>query len=279
MSTIGRKELTKLITTNQLLNEYDLKNIKSASYDLRIGTIYKDGKIHSKDNVIANGCIKIKPSEIVTLLTLEVVNIPNDCVGTVFALNSMSSSGFLILNPGHIDPGFKGPISICAINLSQNDINLYHEQSIFTLILNKLDKKLSAEDVYRKNTYVDSERGDFERRLFSKKFSNLSNSFFDLVVKHEKGISLFKSLIQDNIKKYTSFILKWTLNILTFVVTLYGVLQFIDYVSPNPLFNSEKQNELLQNRDSIIETKDKEIILLIDEINKLKQNDTLSSDK
>lgn len=120
--------------------DYKLDNLQSCSYDLRIGAVFKNGKIFSDDfNSDLNFDIEVKPSEIVTILTLEEINLPLNLVGTVFAINGLSYTGFLILNPGHIDPGFKGPISICAINLSKHTIRLHQGKNIFTIIFDKLE--------------------------------------------------------------------------------------------------------------------------------------------
>ncbi len=87
-------------------DDFDSANFESCSYDLRIGAVFIGDKIisqHHQQN--SNWNINVKPSEIVTILTLEDVNLPKDICATVFAINSLSSTGFLILNPGHIDPG------------------------------------------------------------------------------------------------------------------------------------------------------------------------------
>lgn len=119
----------------QLLKEYEISHLQGASYDLRIGTIFQGGKIISfTDEKEANTIVTLQPSEIVTMLTKESVELPLNIHATVFAINKNSSSGLLILNPGHIDPGFKGPITICAINLSKDQMVLAVDRKIFTII-------------------------------------------------------------------------------------------------------------------------------------------------
>jgi deoxycytidine triphosphate deaminase len=253
MATLGKPELIRLAEEKNLLGtNYKMDNFKSASYDLRIGTIFKGGEIHSESHKNDGKPVKMKPSEIITLLTLEVVNIPNDCIGTVFAPNSMSSTGFLILNPGHIDPGWKGPISICAINLSKNDIYLYDKQSIFTLVISKLDKKLIPSDLYLKSTYDNVTRREYENSLFSKKFSGLSNSFFDLITSHEDGLNLFRNLLRETITKRFRVIVQWIIGFVVFASALYGALSLLDSYSSKPLFNSSEQNKIISKKDTII---------------------------
>lgn len=208
---LGKTSLEKLINEGNLLVNFDLNNVNSASYDLRIGTIYKDGKIYSEDNTEVNNVIEVKPSEIVTFLTYEIVKIPLDCIGTVFAINKMSSKGFLILNPGHIDPGYNGPLTICAINLSTSNQTLSLKDPIFSLIINQLDKPLEIKEGYKRNYFNTDERKHYEQKMYSKNFQNLSNSIFDLVNEHEA----FPEMINKAIKEQRKERWKKILNIFT----------------------------------------------------------------
>jgi len=248
---LNKNELTRLINNNNLIDDYLVQNIKSASYDLRIGTIYKGKSIYSESYDLTESRIEIKPSEIVTLLTFEAVKIPNDCCGTVFALNSMSSSGFLILNPGHIDPGYYGPISVCAINLSNNSIFLEHKQSIFTLVMNKLDTLLDDEDLYKKNTYSRDDRKKYEKKRYDGKFSNLSNSFFDLISNHKDGKEMLISILKKSIKDFIYYILKF----LGFISLIIALIKGVNYFREDDLVKEkielERNIELLKKQRKI----------------------------
>ena len=59
---------------------------------------------------------------------------------TAFAINKMSSQGFLVLNPGHVDPGFKGPLSVKALNIRKVPMPLHIGDNIFTVIFQRLSK-------------------------------------------------------------------------------------------------------------------------------------------
>jgi len=188
MTVISKSNIRNLVNSTDLLgSDFKLENIKGSSYDLRIGTIYKKGEIysakHPNDSI---SYIEIKPSEIVTMLTLEVVHIPPNMVASVFAINRMSSKGLLILNPGHIDPGFKGPISICAINLSKESFKLSLGDDIFTIVFSELDSQLGQSDLYS-SSFIPSDRKGYEKNYNKNSFSNLSNSIFDLIVGYDKS--------------------------------------------------------------------------------------------
>lgn len=73
MAILNIESLKKLAKEDKLLgDDYLDENFEPASYDLRIGTIYKDGKIISNDHPQSSLYFtKIKPSEIVTFHTLK----------------------------------------------------------------------------------------------------------------------------------------------------------------------------------------------------------------
>jgi len=66
------------------------------------------------------------------------LHLPDDMEATGFAINSMSSEGFLVLNPGHIDPGFQGPLSVKAVNLQKAPISINRGDAVFTVIFERL---------------------------------------------------------------------------------------------------------------------------------------------
>lgn len=287
MATIGRKKLSSLIKSNTLLDNYEIKNIKSASYDLRIGTIYKDSKIYSEDNTNSEHPITVKPSEIISLLTLETVKIPLDSTGTVFAINSMSSRGFLILNPGHIDPGYIGPITICAINLSKESIYLYLGQSIFTLIINTLDAKLTKSEAYQKNIFDQKNRKSYEQSLFLNKFSKLSNSFFDLIHNHKDMPKIVSEIIvkrrRENWRKFYeslksgSTIARGLYAVLGILLTL-NLFKFKDSNELQNQFNQQKA--LYESRIDALDSLSNSIIkrndsLIIENLNLINKYDSI----
>jgi deoxycytidine triphosphate deaminase len=253
MAILNIDSLKKLAKENKLLGDnYKLENFQPSSYDLRIGTIYNNNKIISADHPDSSTYyVEVRPSEIITMLTLEEVNMPHNCCGTVFALNNHSSTGLLILNPGHIDPSYIGPISVCAINLSKESIKISLNDKIFTLIVEKLNKVVSEKDRYKNKTLTS--RKIFEENQYKTNFSKLSNSFFDLVVGYKDQKKLLGEVLYERFWHYVKIFLK----ILAAIATIAGILRFIYALYP------EEINELIKNKETeIIKEKDYKINLL-----------------
>lgn len=279
MSVLIKEELLELAKHHDLLGkDYDDNNFEPCSYDLRMGTAFQHQKIYRKNVFYDNGftnTIIIKPSEIVTFLTLEIVKVPNDCIGTVFAINRLSSTGLLILNPGHIDPGFKGPISICAINLSKEERRISIGDKIFTLVLQKLTKELEQGQLYD-SKFINRRKREEE---FNKNTAlQLSDSFFDLISTY-KSTPYFKEQVLDVVKTklYKSYTIISVIT--TILITIFVFLVNIGFIHLNNPFKFDEENKAFTKRycDSVymvqnkaieeLKQKNKEII---DSFNKMK---------
>lgn len=210
MAILSKKTITELAKNKKLLgDDYLVEKIRGSSYDLRIGTFFLKDSVE-RSNIISiekekdfDEIIKILPSDIITFLTLETVTIPNHICGTVFPINKLSSTGLLILNPGHIDPGFSGPISICAINLSKDIIYLSLKDPIFTIIFDTLDYETEPYD----NKKTAMNRRDYELNFYKNKASKLSNSIFDLITTNNYESHLKKQISNILLKYLRNFAL------------------------------------------------------------------------
>jgi deoxycytidine triphosphate deaminase len=128
------EDIEQMLKQGKLLTNYTESSIKAASYDLRVGTIFKNGKIVNEDHEERQRPFLIQPGEIVSIFTLEEVFLPPDIAGVAFAMNKWSSEGLLVLNPGHIDPGYRGPLTVTALNLRKTSISISREDPIFTIV-------------------------------------------------------------------------------------------------------------------------------------------------
>jgi deoxycytidine triphosphate deaminase len=247
MPIIIKDELLRLANDPNvkiLGNDFIGANFESCSYDLRIGAVFIGDKIVSENHEQSiNWNITIKPSQIVTILTLEEVNLPKNVCATVFAINRLSSIGFLILNPGHIDPGYKGPISICAINLSKETKVLSVGSEIFTIIFEKLP--YDAEGYKNKAELLALNRKQREENFSINKARKLSNSLFDLIKENEYKSFLIKLINEIMNKRFRTF-MTWFFIIVGGLAAIIAILQFS---SDNKV---EELKKVIQ-RDSVIQ--------------------------
>jgi deoxycytidine triphosphate deaminase len=137
------EDIEEALNEGKLLTNWTRSSIQAASYDLRVGTIFKDGKIVNEEHEERQRPFLIQPGEIISIFTLEEVILPPNIAGVTFAINKWSSEGLLVLNPGHVDPGYRGPLTVKALNLRKTPISISREEPIFTIIFHNIGSHTS----------------------------------------------------------------------------------------------------------------------------------------
>lgn len=127
-------DIVEELRQGRLITNGIVANVEACSYDLRVGTIFREGL---PINGVQGQAI-LQPGDIVSFFTLEELDLPPNVTATAFAINAMSSQGILVLNPGHIDPGFKGPLTVRAINLRATSKPIDLGTKIFTVVFERL---------------------------------------------------------------------------------------------------------------------------------------------
>ncbi len=156
MTVLVKAEIEHEIDTNDLISDADKGNVKGCSYDLTIGTIFSEGRIINANSPEAKAPHIVPPGGVISILTREQINLPTDIMATAFPINTMSSKGFMVLNPGHVDPGFRGALSVKAVNLRKTGLPLQLGTPVFTVIFERLHTKTCA--FGRNKLHVDRER-------------------------------------------------------------------------------------------------------------------------
>src|SRR5262249_48507510 len=114
--------------------------IQPASVDLRIGDIFLPGKKEdepgSKPKPLSEFTLKTGQTAVVT--TKEKLNFPDNIAGIGFPPSSVSFSGLLMTNPGHIDPGYKGFMRFTVINMAKDDFILKRGDRIVRVLVFRL---------------------------------------------------------------------------------------------------------------------------------------------
>jgi len=113
------------------------------------------------------------------VVSYEEIKMPLDLCGTVYSRNSLAQKGILALNAGHIDPGFKGPITIKLINLRSVDYTVELGQPIFTIVFHTLDNV----DTFIKPFEITRE--ETLRRIYEATDISLNNALYDLALLRE----------------------------------------------------------------------------------------------
>ena len=178
-------ELQRLIQqqTNPLLTDFDPPHnwkdkaspVQPCSLDLHIGDIYlpgiKPGKPGSAGKPKTQFVLKTGQTAIVS--TKESIHLPSDYAGIGFPPSQVSARALLMTNPGHVDPGFRGPLQFTVINMGREDYILQTKALIVTLLIFKLGTQVDA-------NYADRRSGQVVTAIEQSNIDALSPDFVDV---------------------------------------------------------------------------------------------------
>jgi deoxycytidine triphosphate deaminase len=178
VGVLGKKEIIALMSNEVLIKNGNIARVRGASYDMTVGPIFVDGKIRKSATELISE--KVEPGGVINIFTSEVLDLPNDVCATAFAINSMSSRGFLVLNPGHIDPGFKGALTVKALNIRKVPYVIQSGEPIFTVVFERLPAVTEG--------YGGNRSSDERERLFNKEIVETScDSLSTLILQDPNG--------------------------------------------------------------------------------------------
>jgi deoxycytidine triphosphate deaminase len=108
--------------------------IPAEDNDRGVLTVSKPGSEH----VLVTGATAI-------LTTSEILNMPANIAAIGFPPSHVSIRGLLMTNPGHVDPGYHGPMHFTVINMSRSPFALRIGDAICTVLFFQLDNPVSAD--------------------------------------------------------------------------------------------------------------------------------------
>src|SRR5256885_8904806 len=116
-------EIEFYVKNYNLIEPFEPKNLKAASYNLRLGDQYSKGSVAGRFDE-HNTELVIKPYEAVLIQTKETLRLPRHLIGRWNPRVSMIFDGLVWVGGVHIDPGWEGPLWCPVYNLSKEPIKL-----------------------------------------------------------------------------------------------------------------------------------------------------------
>jgi dCTP deaminase len=149
-----------------IVNGFDPQQVQQTCYELRVGKaayfLSKQEtrrKVQITDDTGDEGTVLLKPRDVVTVITLEQVELPDFLIGRVFTKGTLFSVG---INPvvTYVDPGFAGNLGITLVNNSNRVFKLRHGESICKVEFERLRKPVKQP--YRGVHFFASETWPFQ---------------------------------------------------------------------------------------------------------------------
>jgi dUTPase len=98
--------------------------VQASSVDLHIGAILLPGVDEDDPGSVTKPQtdLALKFGHTVVITTQEQLNLPNSIAAFGFPPAHLSFRGLLMTNPGHVDPGYAGPMRFTVMNVGKEDI-------------------------------------------------------------------------------------------------------------------------------------------------------------
>lgn len=125
-------EIDELVKTRNLIERFEKRLLKGASYDLRLGQEFSTDGAHRMLSETDPSC-KLEPGQFILLTSHEKLNLPKDLVGRAGLMSKWAQAGLISLFSPQIDPGFEGLIVVPLFNGGNAPISLRAGEPMFTV--------------------------------------------------------------------------------------------------------------------------------------------------
>ena len=194
MNMLNRRQIEERLRKRELLRNPRRTSggnfdIEKDSYDLAAGTaIWKTptrdpsgGDVKTlrylqRPSNDPQPTVTVQPGQMIFVVTLEDIVMPQDLCGTVYSRNQLALAGILALNAGHVDSGYEGPIAIRLINLRAIPWTLTLGDPIFTITFQTVDEDPNVDP--KDDRRISQE--DMILRVRETANAALSNALYDL---------------------------------------------------------------------------------------------------
>ena len=119
--------------------------IRGCAVDLHIGGIFRPGKKNGEPGSATVPhllSVTLKEGETAVVRTAESFKLDKQHAAFVFPASSVSIQGLLMTNPGHVDPGYEGPVHVTVINMGHEPFALQPKDRLLRAMIYRLDQEV-----------------------------------------------------------------------------------------------------------------------------------------
>lgn len=150
---LSDKKILELNNRKQILEPFNEDCLNPCSYDLRLSkecflfpleadttpmNPHKPKMVYERKGLEGEQVL-LKQGEFCLASTIEKVNLPDNIAAQVVGKSSIGRCGLFVHNAGHVDPGFKGTITLELYNAGPNIIDITSIERICQLVFIKVD--------------------------------------------------------------------------------------------------------------------------------------------
>lgn len=244
---LSDQQLQQEITNGKI---FDASTTANKKYKIRASSIDLTVKcIHVPNNKKAVKKHIINPGETVIIELNENFKLSTKLAGIIFPKNDLSKNGIIMTNPGHIDPGYIGIISIYLVNMSKVAFPISLDMPTVRLLVFNTTSDTSGFANGPVTTIEDDQ------------LSRMDKDFAGINARISKRVSFL--------------ITKWAMGILTIILAIIALI-----ISVVPISAQYATQRLIKSNDleTIVKQQQKEINNLKDTISSLQLKKSNESD-
>lgn len=114
--------------------------VQPSSLDLHVGEIFIPS-----ENEISRDSYCLSSGQTVIITTSEELNLKSNISAFGFPPDKLSQNGILMVNLGHIDPGWQGKIKFVLINVGKEDYPIQKNAIVSTFLFYELDENVKVD--------------------------------------------------------------------------------------------------------------------------------------
>lgn len=138
-SFLAEKDIRLMIQNGMLVKGATDKNIKGASYDLRLGDeYYYGGEIKKIEE--ENFRLTIEPYDYAIVSSKEEICLPKDVVAHFGLTVGLFCQGIILSNGQQVDPGFRGTLFCLLFNTSNRPVTIKRNEHYATIEFEKMNQ-------------------------------------------------------------------------------------------------------------------------------------------
>lgn len=120
--------------------------IQPSSIDLHIGKICVPAEdVSQPPSERTSGRHSLVPGQTAVLTTRECLRMGPNLAAIGFPPSHVSVQGILMTNPGHVDPGYVGPMHLTVINMGRDSYDVSINDAIVTVLFFDLEASVAAD--------------------------------------------------------------------------------------------------------------------------------------
>jgi deoxycytidine triphosphate deaminase len=161
--------------------------IQPCSIDLRMSEIFLPSEENLQiEEISRKHCWKLGVGESVKVTTLEEFDLPNCYGALLLAPARLTRRGVVVLDTGHIDPGFQGKLRLTLINMGKHPYELRTGDPVATVLIFRLEKSVEFGLKDRKDDKAPYEGGLDDINCLSPDFLNIQKRAINTARKEAK---------------------------------------------------------------------------------------------